>query len=382
MRHHLYNPNFEFVNEPEHFNKYTDRELLQYCLGAAMYMPGTKDFSEKIINNKMPGLTTIVLCFEDACAEEDVPAAEENVHRLLNKVYQSVEKGDLSEDRIPLIFCRVRNIEQFKHFSEKLTKEEVSVLTGINFPKFNSSNGNEYFSHLEYLNKNFDEIIYGMPIIEDSSVAFKETRIEELLKIRKILDKYRELVLQVRVGATDFSSNFGVRRGVDHSIYDIMTVRECLSDILNIFARNNDYVVSGPVWEYFRASKQMMFLELPEHDFEDRLRKRITIFNCEIDGLLRELILDKANGFVGRTVIHPTHVKFVNAMQAVTFEEYSDALQIIGSESTGVLKGSSNNKMNEIKPHTNWANKIIMRARAYGVIQNEKSFIDLFAIDD
>lgn len=221
-----------------------------------------------------------------------------------------------------------------------------------------------------------------MPIIEDSSVAFKETRIEELLKIRKILDKYRELVLQVRVGATDFSSNFGVRRGVDHSIYDIMTVRECLSDILNIFARNNDYVVSGPVWEYFRASKQMMFLELPEHDFEDRLRKRITIFNCEIDGLLRELILDKANGFVGRTVIHPTHVKFVNAMQAVTFEEYSDALQIIGSESTGVLKGSSNNKMNEIKPHTNWANKIIMRARAYGVIQNEKSFIDLFAIDD
>ena len=35
MRHHLYNPGFKFVVEPEHFNKYTDRELLQYCLGAA-----------------------------------------------------------------------------------------------------------------------------------------------------------------------------------------------------------------------------------------------------------------------------------------------------------------------------------------------------------
>ena len=45
MRHHLYNPDFKFVVEPEVFDKYTDRELLQYCLGATMYMPGTKDFA-------------------------------------------------------------------------------------------------------------------------------------------------------------------------------------------------------------------------------------------------------------------------------------------------------------------------------------------------
>ncbi|MEO3194453.1 hypothetical protein ABHC69_20310, partial [Parabacteroides distasonis] len=49
MRHHLYNPGFKFVVEPEHFNKYTDRELLQYCLGATMYMPGFKDFTPKIL---------------------------------------------------------------------------------------------------------------------------------------------------------------------------------------------------------------------------------------------------------------------------------------------------------------------------------------------
>lgn len=62
----MYNPGFKFVVEPEHFNKYTDRELLQYCLGATMYMPGFKDFTPKILNNSIPGLTTIVLCFEDA----------------------------------------------------------------------------------------------------------------------------------------------------------------------------------------------------------------------------------------------------------------------------------------------------------------------------
>ena len=79
MKHHMYNPDFDFIVGPESFNKYTDRELLQYCLGATMYMPGFKDFTPKILNHSIPGLTTMVLCFEDACPEELVPQAENNI---------------------------------------------------------------------------------------------------------------------------------------------------------------------------------------------------------------------------------------------------------------------------------------------------------------
>ena len=381
MRHHLYNPDFKFVVEPENFNKYTDKELLQYCLGATMYMPGTKDFAPKILSNAMPGLTTIVLCFEDACPEDRVPEAEENVHRLLDTVTSAVDDGSLDADKVPLIFVRVRNTEQFRHFGEALTKHQARSLCGINFPKFNAENGNTYYSYLRELNVRLDEILYGMPIIEDPEVAYKESSIEELMRIKRILDKYRDLVLQVRVGGTDFSSVFGVRRGVDYSIYDIMTVRECLADIVNVCGRNNDYVISGPVWEYFRAPKRLMFEELPEHGIEDYLMKRLPIVNNEIDGLLREVILDKANGFVGRTVIHPSHVKFVNAMMAVTKEEYDDASMILGTDG-GVVKGSGGNKMNEIKPHTNWAKKILNRARAFGVIENEGAYVKLFAVNE
>lgn len=381
MRHHSYNKDFQFVVEPMEFNKYTKREVLQYCLGATMYMPGTKDFADKILNNAIPGLTSMVLCFEDACPEELVPQAEDNTLALLEKVSSALDDGSITYENIPLIFCRVRSVEQFNRFASRLTKHQARVLTGINFPKFTSSNGNEYFSLLKKLNSDLDEVLYGMPIIEDETVAFKETRIPELLAIKAILDSYKEYVLQVRVGATDFSSCFGVRRGVDYSIYDIMTVKECLTDILNIFSRNNDYIVSGPVWEYFRASQEMMFKDLPKYDVEDCLLKRIPIINNEVDGLLREVILDKANGFVGRTVIHPTHVKFVNAMQAVTREEYEDACQILGT-GDGVIKSSNGNKMNEIKPHTNWANKIYMRAKAYGVIENSGSYIKLFSVAD
>ena len=381
MRHHSYNKDFQFVVEPMEFNKYTEREVLQYCLGATMYMPGTKDFADKILNNSIPGLTSMVLCFEDACPEELVPQAEDNTLALLEKVSSALDDGSITYENIPLIFCRVRSVEQFNRFASRLTKHQARVLTGINFPKFTSSNGDAYFSLLKKLNSDLDEVLYGMPIIEDETVAFKETRIPELLAIKAILDSYREYVLQVRVGATDFSSCFGVRRGVDYSIYDIMTVKECLTDILNIFSRNNDYIVSGPVWEYFRASQEMMFKDLPKYDVEDCLLKRIPIINNEVDGLLREVILDKANGFVGRTVIHPTHVKFVNAMQSVTREEYEDACQILGT-GDGVIKSSNGNKMNEIKPHTNWANKIYMRAKAYGVIENSGSYIKLFSVAD
>ena len=78
MKHHQYNSSYKFVKEPVDFNKYTERDLLQYCLGATMYMPGTKDFAQAIIEKKYPGLTSMVMCFEDACPEEDVPAAELN----------------------------------------------------------------------------------------------------------------------------------------------------------------------------------------------------------------------------------------------------------------------------------------------------------------
>jgi len=381
MRHHRYNPDFKFIVEPESFNKYTDRELLQYCLGATMYMPGFKDFVPKILSNAMPGLTSMVLCCEDACPEEKIFEAEENIHNLLDTVTSAVEDGTLDADKVPLIFVRIRNLEQFKRFGAGLTKHQVKSLCGINFPKFNAENGYEYYAYLRDLNEQFGEIIYGMPIIEDKEVAYKESRMYELTGIKRILDKYKDLVLQVRVGATDFSSVFGVRRGVGYSVYDIMTVRECLCDILNMFGRDNDYVVSGPVWEYFRAPKELMFEELPHYGIEDYLVQRKTIVNDEIDGLLREVILDKANGFVGRTVIHPTHVKFVNAMMAVTKEEYDDACQILGTGG-GVVKGSGGNKMNEIKPHTNWAKQIYNRARAYGVIRDESGHVKLFAVND
>ena len=378
MRHHAYQSSSKFVMEPVNFDKYTDRNLLQYCLGATMYMPGTKDFLQPILTKKYPGLTSMVMCFEDACKEELVPEAEQNVLRLLDALNVELGRCTIGYDESPLIIFRVRNVEQFKHFSSMLKPEHIHLVTGFNFPKFTAKNGEEYFEHLKYLNWKFGEILYGMPILESKEMAYLETRIPELMGVKKILDRYKDLVLNVRVGGTDWSGVFGVRRGITYTIYDVLTVADCLKDVLNVFARNNDYCVSGPVWEYFRAKKETMDEEVPETINRSLFKKR-TLVNDAVDGLLRELLLDKANGFIGKTIIHPTHIPYVNGMLAVTKEVYNDAMQIHFT-SGGVIKAESGNKMNEIGPHRCWAEKMLMRAKAYGVIEDESKFKDLFEV--
>lgn len=376
MRHHQYNKAFQFLIPPVDFDKYTARSLLQYCLGATMYMPGTKDFVRKIVDKSYPGLTSMVMCFEDACPEEEVSAAELNSIHLLDELDRLERKGMLGYKDVPLIFFRVRNLEQFRHFSYMLKPEHIRFITGINFPKFNSVTAEGYMHHLHELNTQFGEVIYGMPIIEDRRVAYKESRLEELVAIKAVLDKYKDLVLNIRVGGTDFSSCFGVRRGINYTIYDILTVSNCLMDILNVFTRDNDYTVSGPVWEYFKANKSMKAMtELPKVDLQQTLLKRKAIVNDAVDGLMRELILDQANGFMGKTCIHPSHLNYINGMLAVTKDEYDDAYQIMHTGG-GVVKGTKG--MNEVGPHKAWAERILRRAEAYGVIESEASYFELF----
>jgi len=377
MKHHQHNLGFQFVEEPIEFNKYTERDLLQYCLGATLYMPGTKDITDNILNKSMPDLTSIVMCFEDAIREKDLPEAESNVIQHLDKIAESLNAGAITHNDIPLTFLRVRNPEQFRSFAAKLEPNQAEVLSGFVFPKFYSCNGHEYFRCLELLNKELDVSLYGMPILEGRRIALKETRADELNIIRNILTAYRHLVLNVRVGATDFSSIFGVRRGINYSIYDILTVRDCLSDILNYFSREGGgFVISAPVWEYFLACKKDNIDHLLKDDIHHSLLTRSPIINEAIDGLLREVILDKANGFVGKTIIHPSHLKYVNSMQAVTKEEYEDAIQILDT-SGGVVASARSNKMNEINPHRSWAIKIRQRAKAFGVIESETEYLKL-----
>ena len=375
MRFHAYNRDFAFVVAPAEFNKYTGRDTLQYCLGATLYMPGTKDIKEKVVNHKLD-VTSFVMCCEDAIKEEDLPVAEQNILDHMDYFADLIEAGELTHDDIPLIFVRVRNPEQFKSFAARLTARQASVLTGFNFPKFNSANALNVLRTLVEVNSRLGVVLYGMPILEGPEVAFRELRNKELLLLRNILEPYKDLILNIRVGGTDMSSLFGVRRGINSTVYDIMPVRDALSDVVNFFNRYCDYCVSAAVWEYFRAYRDDDIDDVIKRNFHSALIKGQDIVNPAIDGLLKEVMIDRANGFVGKTIIHPTHAKFVNAMFTVVEEEYKDAIQILNT-SGGVIKSEEGGKMNEIGPHHRWAEKIVKRAEVYGVVKNEDSVLGL-----
>ncbi len=377
MKHHQHKTAFPFVHPPVAFDKHTDKQLLQYCLGGTLYMPGTKAILEKILRRDLQGLTSMVMCFEDAISADQLPQAEANVLHHLDCLAAALAAGELDQADVPLIFLRVRNTAQFITFSSRLSAAQAGVLTGFVFPKFYSQNAHLFLDQLRTLNETLGVLLYGMPILEGHAIAYGETRNSELMALKSILDPFKDLILNVRIGGTDFSAIFGVRRGINTSIYDILPVRDVLTDILNYFNRADaGYTISGPVWEYFLADTAIDIDDVLAENIHRSLLNRNPILNEALDGLLREVILDKANGFIGKTVIHPSHLKYVNAMHAVTREEYEDACQILEG-SGGVIKSAQSNKMNEINPHRNWAQRVVRCAEAFGVIEDESCYLKL-----
>lgn len=373
-----------FYKEPESFTKYTEKEILSYALGATLYMPAIKDsIAQDVINNKLTQLTSMVIDLEDAVGDDQLQEAEDRLLEHIQKIYDALEEQVITIDELPLIFVRVRDPKQMRRVTAQLGKYQ-RVLTGYVFPKFSYEAGKEYLEILDE-NNNEDLVLYGMPILESREIMYKETRMEALLKIKTLLDSYKKYILNVRIGATDFCGLFGIRRTVDATIYDVSLIRDCLTDIFNVFNRaESGYVVSGPVWEYFSKDQRIFKPKLRLTLFENRygtpgVEKRTEMINHYIDGLINEVLLDKLNGIVGKTIIHPTHIKPVHSLYTVTHEEYLDALSILENSNgkVGVLKSSYSNKMNEMKPHLYWAKRIILRAKAFGVFNEDQDFTSL-----
>ena len=96
-----------------------------------------------------------------------------------------------------------------------------------------------------------------MPVLETPEIIYRESRVDALLAIRRLLDKHADHVLAVRIGATDLCGLFGLRRDRDLTIYDLSVVRECIGDIVNVCGRDGSHVITGPVWEYFSSPERL-----------------------------------------------------------------------------------------------------------------------------
>ncbi|MET9024766.1 HpcH/HpaI aldolase/citrate lyase family protein [Nocardia sp. NPDC004168] len=364
-----------FHRQPEPFgDDNTDRELLAIGLGATLYAPATRpDLALTIGRRAGHGVCSMVIDLEDAVADHEVEYAKR----------QTVDALDLlagSHDANPLLFVRVRDADTITELIEQLGPG-AKVLTGFVFPKFDSVTGPKYLNALNVAAQRLGRPLYGMPVLESAGLVHRETRDYELTQIAALLAAHRDRVLAVRVGATDMCSTFGIRRDRDLTIYDVRVVADVIADIVNYLGRadGTGFVITGPVWEYFADHERMFRPLLRTAPFEesDAVPFRQYLVSRDLDGLLREITLDRANGIQGKTVIHPSHVAAVHALSVVTHEEYSDALDILRDDVGGVAASGYRNKMNEMRPHRSWARQTLLRARVFGVANKGVSFVDL-----
>ena len=280
--------------------------MIYYSVGALLYCPANKKtIADSVIHEKFGTKYSLALCLEDTINDNYVTEAEQDLISSIHQIFESFQDHPFY---LPKIFIRVRNAGQ-----------------------------------IERLTKAFGESIKVMPIYESSSIIDLRHRIDILYDLKDRLSHVEDLVLNIRVGGNDLCHMFGFRRHCDESIHRIRPVADIFSDIITVYGM--DYVVSGPVWEYYSG------------------------YNWE-NGLIQELKDDKLCGFTGKTVIHPNQISVVNKVYQVTRSDFNDAKAILNwdKKSDSLVSGKlAGERMNEYKTHHNWAEKILFLAEVFGI---------------
>ncbi|MFE3368842.1 HpcH/HpaI aldolase/citrate lyase family protein [Streptomyces sp. NPDC059173] len=385
-----------FHREPCAFTADSPAGMLSVALGATLYSPATRpSLADDVLKQAARGVVSMVLCLEDSIDDAEVTAAEANLIRHfatladLDAAAGPVARGsgdtqDPAGPDIPLLFIRVREPDQITDLVRRLGAS-VRMLSGFVLPKFTEERGRNFLEALAEAEAACGRRLFAMPVLESPELLHLETRAEILRGIARCVDKYRDRVLALRLGVTDFCSAYGLRRAPDMTAYDVHIVASVIADVVNVLGRadGTGFTITGPVWEYFRRQERMFKPQLRRSPFlEGRAEElRTALIEHDMDGLLREIELDRANGLLGKTCIHPSHVAPVHALSVVSHEEFTDAQDILGPGrgGGGVLRSAYTNKMNEVKPHRAWAERTLQRAEVFGVAREDVGFVDLLA---
>ncbi len=317
-----------------------NNSLLYYSVGALLYCPANrKNIADSIVKQRFGTKYSLALCLEDTIRDDSVAEAE---HILVQTLRQLDQQSMQNDFYVPKIFVRVRNARQIGRL-HKAFGESARLITGYILPKFSLENADGFIQEIIKVNEASATPVYTMPIFESPSIIDLRTRYEILYQLKQKLDSVEKNVLNIRVGGNDLCHMFGFRRHDDESIHQIRPIATIFSDIITVYGM--DYIVSGPVWEYYQSSNWQK-------------------------GLYHELADDKLCGFVGKTVIYPSQIEVVNEAYKVPQKDYQDAAAVLNwdKSSHSLVAGSvSKERMNEYKTHSNWALRTLLMAEYFGI---------------
>lgn len=340
-----------FYKLPKDFNKNSSIEVLRYAIGGLLYIPSIdrkKLFS--YFNGSIKESNSVVMCLEDSIGESGENEAINNIKEVLEYIRQS-------KNEVPLIFIRPRNIKQLVKIKDILVNN-LDLLCGIVIPKANALLIDKFIEELKNIKC---DSLYIMPIIETVDFTSIDKKEDSFIALNKAIYKYKDKIINVRIGVTDILGAYKLRRSKKYTIYDNLIFRNFTSDLISTVTCNKDIdmVVSGGVSEFYNMNDEEI-----------------------LNSYIKEIELDKMNGFIGKTVIHPQQLKLVQSLLVISYEDYIDACNII--EQCNSIKGVSaslyKNRMNEVNPHLAWAKKIIKLSSIFGVFNEGVEFSDLTRI--
>lgn len=300
-------------------------KLSPYALGATLYMPAIRsDMLDIIHGEKLSGLKSMVICFEDALAESQLTEAFENLKLLTTQIRPAIKK--------PLVFIRPRNFD----VARKLIKEfDLSTIDGFVLPKFTLDSLPAWCEILQGTH------LYWLPTLETQDVF----NYFEMQKLAEALCQFeeRDKILALRIGGNDLMSVLGLRRPRDMTLYET-PLGYVIKMLVAVFG-SVGFALTAPVCE---------------------LIENLDILDLEIKS-------DIAHGLVGKTAIHPNQIGIIQDAWKVKASEFAEAQAIINAQQAVFqMEGA----MCEPATHTTWARNLLARYKAYGLHPNKvKEFI-------
>jgi len=289
-----------------------------YSLGATLYMPVLHPRVADILHGRLPPpAASIVLCLEDALADQDVDDGLQRLDQLMS---------DLPE-RLPVrTFLRPRDRDMALELSARAAG---TAIEGLVAPKVVPE------TLPDWLALTRDAGLAVMPTLE-SACFFDPGKI---CALRDILDDHPKDIARlaaIRLGGNDLLSTLALRRerGVTSWEGPLGWVLSMASSILIAAG----YPVAAPVYDVID----------------------------DLETLRRETLRDVAAGFISKTVVHPAQTPVINRAFQVLRADIEHARAALDSEAQAVFKMGG--MMCEPATHRAWAKRTMARQEVFGVV--------------
>lgn len=292
------------------------RDLVNgYRLGATLYMPIVHPkVTECLSGESVFPAPSVVLCLEDALAEDDVSKGLDILRRMLSGPAFSTPSQ---------VFVRPRSLGMAL---ELAAWEGICRIDGFVAPKVVPETAEAWLDLATQADLRL------MPTLE-SAGFFDPARI---IALREIFDGFNPTrIAALRLGGNDLLGAMALRReaGVTSWEGPLAWFLSMASSILI----SAGYPVSAPVYDVIE----------------------------DTETLAREVARDVAAGFISKTAIHPVQVPVISSAFAVSMAEAEQAQAILDNEAAAVFQIGG--VMCEPSTHLGWAERILARQQVFGL---------------